>query len=81
VANSISRYGDEDLARVAETASSVVVHNDFAHLIPAVAESDAGSKVSERSTGAFESNGSGITSSVDDEENGGGREQGARRAV
>jgi hypothetical protein len=65
VANSMSRYGGEDPARVAATASSVVVHTDFALLIPAVTESDAGSKVSDSNTGPFDSNGSRITSSVD----------------
>jgi hypothetical protein len=61
----MSRYGGEDPARVAATASSVVVHTDFALLIPAVTESDAGSKVSDSNTGPFDSNGSRITSSVD----------------
>lgn len=73
VANSTSRYGDDEepgAGSNAEPVSHVVVDNDFEHYIPVVAKSDSGSKASGGPTGVLESSGAGFVSRTEEDEDG-----------
>jgi hypothetical protein len=73
VANSTSRYGDDEepgAGSNAEPVSHVVVDNDFEHYIPVVAKSDSGSKASGGPTGVLESSGAGFMSRTEEDEDG-----------